>query len=75
MLCIPERLEGIVHPLISDMYIKHDFHGAETESVLVIKANSRANHWFDLMADLRGISFMAEQKYGHFDRVDIVAAQ
>lgn len=79
MLNLPERIKGISHPLVHDIYLKKDFgYGHRGERILVIET-SRSNDnqpkksFIDLLIDLQGIEYLAEQSVGRIDRVDIVS--
>jgi len=75
-------VSGISHPLIADMYLKKDF-SADQQDVLVIQArhhdiedndtehDAYDSHLIDLLLDLEELKAKAEEKIGHFDRIDI----
>ena len=81
MLNLPERLTSVTHPLISSIYLKKEYGAKDAvEDVLVIETNfSQGEHEADhfdtslteLLGDLQDLQLQAEEKIGHFDRVDI----
>ncbi|MCK6419184.1 MAG: hypothetical protein L6Q57_09725 [Alphaproteobacteria bacterium] len=75
MLCIPERLTEMSHPLIRDIYRKQDYRDARRQMVLVIQTNSKRSQWMDLLTDLNDLSKTASKKLGPFERIDIVCAE
>lgn len=78
MLNVPQKISGIVHPLVRDVYLKKDFgYNKRAQDVLVIEAaigndNNIGTSFHDLLMDLQAIEHQAEQTVGHIDRVDIV---
>ena len=78
MLNVPQKISGIVHPLVRDVYLKKDFgYNKRAQDVLVIEAsigndNKSENSFYELLMDLQEIELKAEQSVGHIDRVDIV---
>lgn len=79
MMNVPERLTSVTHPLVSSIYLKKDYGGAhDSEDVLVIETNFPNNGSYvsgarlsELLYDLHDLQVQAEEKIGHFDRVDI----
>ena len=80
MMNVPEILNSVTHPLLSSIYLKKNYSGMhDPEDVLVIEtnfSNSDAEEDFDsrlseLLYDLKDLQIQAEEKIGHFDRVDI----
>lgn len=81
MMNVPERLTTVTHPHIASVYLKKDYSGHQScEDVLVIETNlSHAKQddedfemcLTELLGDLKELQMQAEQKIGHFDRVDI----
>lgn len=71
----PKTVAGVYHPMIADMYLKT----SSAEKVLVMQTNRHFdNHgdhmddeYYELLMDLNDIRSKAEQKVGHFDRIDI----
>ncbi len=83
MYNLQDTIPAISHPLISSVYLKTDF-GTDMsqyrEDVLVIEPNfnheNTDHESFDLylttlLGDLQDIQHQAEERLGHFDRVDI----
>lgn len=79
---ISERITGITHPLIRDIYMKRGYGPRHHhEDVLVIETYSHKkdndNHEsFDsylaeLLTDLHDLQVRAEKQVGHIDRIDI----
>jgi hypothetical protein len=80
MMNVPERLTSVTHPLVSSNYLKKDYGSTHnSEDVLVIETNfaeaanddSFENCLTTLLGDLHDLQIQAEQKIGHFDRIDI----
>jgi hypothetical protein len=80
MMNVPERVTSVTHPLISSIYLKKDYSGVRSsEDVLVIETNfsheepeeNFDTHLSALLSDLHDLQIQAEEKIGHFDRVDI----
>jgi hypothetical protein len=80
MMNVPERLTSVTHPLISSIYLKKNYSGMhDSEDVLVIETNFSNSdtdedfdsHLSELLFDLHDLQIQAEEKIGHFDRVDI----
>lgn len=81
MLAVPQKVTGIYHPLVADMYLKKDFsHHNCYQDVLVIEVRSGSedgehdgfdSYLTDLLTDLEDLKRQAENKLGCFDRVDI----
>lgn len=75
MLNIPERVAGITHPLVKDIYLKRHCSndGNFFEDVLIIEAGSHDDDLVleDLLTDLVELQHQAEARIGAFDRIDI----
>ncbi len=79
MMNVPERLTSVTHPLVSSIYLKKDYGRArDSKDVLVIETNFPNNgsdladsRLSKLLYDLHDLQVQAEEKMGHFDRVDI----
>ncbi|HPF46998.1 MAG TPA: hypothetical protein PK690_09035 [Emcibacteraceae bacterium] len=74
------QISGITHPLIKNMFLKRSFSNDDRISnVLVIDTLGHINSntvseslgLFDLLTDLPAIRHQIEEKFGHFDAVDI----
>jgi hypothetical protein len=80
MLAVPEQLHAVTHPMVASMYLKKDFSSLGNEDVLVIQTNfsKHDNDYQDfdsylteLLMDLNDLKRQAQDKIGHFDRIDI----
>lgn len=80
MYHVPEHITGVCHPLISDLYVKTDFHHKDKpQDVLVINTKTKKefeqekfdDYLLDLLGDLDALRSQAESKIGKFDRIDI----
>ncbi len=80
MLAVPEQLNAVSHPMVTSMYLKKDYGSSGDEDVLVIETNyskseedyeSFDSYLMDLLLDLNDLKRQAEDKIGHFDRIDI----
>ncbi len=80
MLAVPEQLSAVTHPMVASMYLKKDYGRTGDEDVLVIETNysqseedyeSFDSYLMDLLLDLNDLKRQAEDKIGHFDRIDI----
>jgi hypothetical protein len=81
MLNIPQRVTGITHPHVKEIYLKQEYHADTREQrVLVIETSDhddKDNHemfdsyLIDLLGDLRNLQIQAAGKVGKIDRVDI----
>ena len=85
MLNMSQRIKGLTHPLISDIYLKRGVGKSKGEDVLVIEArrprtanqnnkirkSTPESFMYDLLTDLEDLKHKALQQVGHFDRVDI----
>jgi hypothetical protein len=80
MMNVPEVLTSVSHPLVSSIYLKKDYGSANSaEDVLVIETNfteAGEDENYEaclttLLGDLHDLQIQAEEKIGHFDRIDI----
>lgn len=80
MLAVPEQLNAVSHPMVTSMYLKKAYGSSGDEDVLVIETNyskseedyeSFDSYLMDLLLDLNDLKRQAEDKIGHFDRIDI----
>lgn len=83
MLNIPQRVTGITHPLIKDIYLKKSrVKGQHGENILIIEAlnedhdDMSEHNGFDpylaeLLVDLKDLEEQVKRKVGSFDRIDI----
>lgn len=83
MLNVPQRIKGIYHPAVQDMYLKKDYTDINNKkNVLVIETlptrkNENEEHdgfdsyLVDLLVDLHSLKDEARKKAGPFSRVDI----
>ncbi len=78
MFTLPERIKGITHPLIKEMYVKKVLgKNLREENVLVINASTNKSGLKEivfqkLIDDLDVIKSKIERKTGQLDRVDII---
>mgnify|MGYP001346520215 CR=1 FL=1 len=77
---LPERITGITHPLIKDMYVARHTEGTDKLVDVLIVETARDEvlmHddeiWLDLLADLSDLEKAAHDQIGDFDRIDIRA--
>lgn len=77
MFAVPEKIKGITHPLIADMYLKKDI---KNKNVLVISAHSHEeiddyedydSYLIDLLSDLDVLKSKLEEQNNYFDRIEI----
>lgn len=78
MYNLPERITGITHPLIKDMYVARHTEGTDKlVDVLILETTSDNTVmqddeiWLDLLADLADLEKAAHDQIGDFDRIDI----
>jgi hypothetical protein len=85
MKIVPEHVTGVYHPMVREMYLKKDFGNGlsnKAQDVLVIETVARPMHddeaydtfdsyLLDILGDLDDLKSQAQNKIGHFDRVDI----
>jgi hypothetical protein len=76
---LQQRISGITHPLIKDIYLKHGYANDNISSILVIETiedlkGSRTkigSSYGDLLADLPALQYLVEKQVGHLDEIDI----
>lgn len=78
MISVPEQVMHVTHPLVSSVYLKKNHGGRNPGYILVIEANfaESGDENYDacltrLLGDLHDLQIQAEQRIGHFDRIDI----
>lgn len=83
MLNIPERVKGIFHPLITDVYLKNDYStGKKNQKILIIETLGPEpdddhkmfdSYLIEILGDLKRLKKQVQEKIGPFNRIDIRA--
>ena len=81
MLSIPQRVTGISHPLVREVYLKKECRtNQQDKSVLIIEARESEleqdhelfdSYLVELLGDLEELKKAVQNKIGVFDRIDI----
>lgn len=83
MQIVPEKIKGVSHPLVNEMYLKRNRDSLDhEEGILVIETNfpdsddvyeheAYDSYMINLLFDLNDLKEKARFQVGPFDRVDI----
>ena len=83
MQIVPEKIKGVSHPLVNEMYLKRNRDALDhEEGILVIETNfsddeydaehdAYDSYMINLLFDLNDLKEQARFQVGPFDRVDI----